>query len=87
MCDVLQIARSTFYYESKVQPQEDTLAEAIVFNQSGRFFSPVVTVIEAVSIFILLKRIIKIPIVKTLYIIKSPAYTPGRDEVIKFWSE
>ncbi|BAH41694.1 hypothetical protein BBR47_07170 [Brevibacillus brevis NBRC 100599] len=25
MCDVLQIARSTFYYEAKEQPNEDAL--------------------------------------------------------------
>ncbi|PAK47419.1 IS3 family transposase [Paenibacillus sp. 7541] len=30
MCDVLQIARSTFYYEAKEQPNEDEITEAIV---------------------------------------------------------
>ncbi len=30
MCDVLQIARSTFYYETKEQPNEDNVTEAIV---------------------------------------------------------
>lgn len=30
MCDVLQIARSTFYYEAKEQRKEDTLTGAIV---------------------------------------------------------
>lgn len=30
MCDVLQIARSTFYYEAKEQTKEDELTEAIV---------------------------------------------------------
>ncbi len=30
MCDVLQIARSTFYYEAKEQPNEDEFTEAIV---------------------------------------------------------
>jgi len=30
MCDVLQIARSTFYYEAKEQPKEEELVEAIV---------------------------------------------------------
>ncbi len=30
MCNVLQIARSTFYYEAKEQPKEDTLTKAIV---------------------------------------------------------
>ncbi|MBB3128625.1 transposase InsO family protein [Paenibacillus rhizosphaerae] len=30
MCDILQIARSTFYYEAKEQPNEDENTEAIV---------------------------------------------------------
>ncbi|MGM1050428.1 MAG: IS3 family transposase [Bacillota bacterium] len=30
MCDVLQIARSTFYYEAKEQPKEDDVTEAVV---------------------------------------------------------
>ncbi|NTZ16247.1 hypothetical protein EXW96_01190 [Paenibacillus sp. JMULE4] len=30
MCDVLQIARSTFYYETKEQPNEDNVTETIV---------------------------------------------------------
>ncbi|PZD93138.1 IS3 family transposase [Paenibacillus sambharensis] len=30
MCDVLQIARSTYYYEAKEQPNEDDITEAIV---------------------------------------------------------
>lgn len=30
MCDVLQIARSTFYYEVKEQPNEDEITKAIV---------------------------------------------------------
>ncbi|WP_157179503.1 IS3 family transposase [Brevibacillus sp. CF112] len=30
MCDVLQIARSTFYYEAKESPKEDEITEAIV---------------------------------------------------------
>jgi putative transposase len=32
MCDVLQIARSTFYYEAKEQPKEEELVEALVEN-------------------------------------------------------
>jgi putative transposase len=30
MCDVLQIARSTFYYDAKEQGNEDDITEAIV---------------------------------------------------------
>ena len=30
MCDVLQMARSTFYYEAKAQPHEDDLTQMIV---------------------------------------------------------
>jgi len=30
MCDVLQIARSTFYYEAKERVAEDDVTEAIV---------------------------------------------------------
>jgi len=30
MCDVLQISKSTFYYEAKEQPNEDDLVQAIV---------------------------------------------------------
>ncbi len=30
MCDVLQIARSTYYYETKEQAKEDDVATAIV---------------------------------------------------------
>ncbi|NTU22511.1 transposase [Brevibacillus sp. HB1.2] len=30
MCDVLQIVRSTFYYEAKEQPNEDALTKAIL---------------------------------------------------------
>ncbi len=30
MCDVLQIARSMFYYEAKVQTQDDEVSEAVV---------------------------------------------------------
>ena len=40
MCDVLQIARSTFYYESKEQKKEDDLTEAIVkiFNKNRKVY-------------------------------------------------
>ena len=30
MCDVLHLARSTFYYEAKESPKEDEITEAIV---------------------------------------------------------
>lgn len=30
MCDVLQMARSTFYYEVKEQAKEDDITEAVV---------------------------------------------------------
>jgi putative transposase len=30
MCEVLQIARSTFYYDANEQPNEDDITEAII---------------------------------------------------------
>ncbi len=40
MCDVLQIARSTFYYEVKEQPNEDEITKAIVeiFHKNRRAY-------------------------------------------------
>ncbi len=40
MCAVLQIARSTFYYEAKEQPKEEELTEAIVeiFHQNRKAY-------------------------------------------------
>ncbi|EGO62654.1 transposase, partial [Acetonema longum DSM 6540] len=40
MCAVLQIARSTFYYEAKEQPNEEELTEAIVeiFHQNRKAY-------------------------------------------------
>ena len=43
MCAVLQIARSTFYYEPKEQPKEENLMEAIVdiFHKNQKPTAPV----------------------------------------------
>lgn len=40
MCDVLQIARSTFYHEAKEQPNEDALTEAImeIFHKNRKAY-------------------------------------------------
>jgi len=44
MCSVLQIAKSTFYYEAKEQTKEDELTEAIVDifhkNRKAYFWRP-----------------------------------------------
>ncbi|TCP52652.1 helix-turn-helix protein [Tumebacillus sp. BK434] len=40
MCDVLQIARSTFYYEAKEQAKEEKITETIVeiFNKNRKAY-------------------------------------------------
>lgn len=40
MCDVLQISRSTFYYEAKEQAKEEKITEAIVeiFNKNRKAY-------------------------------------------------
>ncbi|TGV05087.1 transposase, partial [Mesorhizobium sp. M00.F.Ca.ET.186.01.1.1] len=40
MCDVLQIARSTFYYEAKEQTNEDDVTEAIadIFHKNRKAY-------------------------------------------------